>query len=74
MGKTSNEHKSLTWLFGITANDKALTEAERAILIVFWRVVYRRMTMLSLKKRKFNKTSVIRELAFEIMKRILPPA
>ena len=71
MGKTSDEHKSLTWLFGITANDEALTESERAILIVFWRVVYRRMTLLSLKKRKFNKASVIQELAFEIMKRIL---
>ena len=65
------EHKDLTWLFGITAEGKPLNENERAILFLFWRVIYRRMQFLDRKKCTFKTKPITREISYEFMKRIL---
>ena len=70
-------HPTVTWLLGVTWDDDPrkcapLSELERAILILSWRVLYRHMTLLDLgKTRKIKLKSVRKDLGRVLMDRIL---
>ena len=73
----ANIHPTVTWLLGITWNNdpktcNPLTELERAILIISWRVLYRHMTLLDLgKTKKIKMKSLQKDLGRTLMSRIL---
>ena len=70
-------HPQVSWLFGITwdgkpKNSKILPEAARAVIMLYWRVVYKHMVLKDLKKiSKFKMDAMVRDLGRSVMSRIL---
>ena len=60
-----------TFGFGIKADGKPWGKGLRAVLALFWRVIYRHMTALEEDKTPFHEPSVCKDLARMIMRMIL---
>ena len=70
-------HPQVSWLFGITwdgnpENSRILPEAARAVIMLYWRVLYKYMVLKDLKKiSKFKMDAMVRDLGRSVMSRIL---
>ena len=60
-----------TWLFGLCPRGKLLREAPRALIRIFWRVVYRHMVRKEIDRVQFVTELVVKDIAHTFMTRIL---
>ena len=78
MGCNRRDHDTnITFLFGITwplngDDPKPLSEAERAVLYIYWRVIHRHFTLHDLRKiSKIDVKKIMRDICYLLMTRIL---
>jgi len=67
-----------TWLFGLIYKDASekkptqpLGPCQRALLVLYWRVIYKHMTLQEMKRRTFITTTVSKDIGRHFMARIL---
>ena len=72
-----NHDTDITFLFGITWSpggdkSKPLSEAERAVLYIYWRVIRKHFTLRDLRKiSKIDIKTIKRDICYMLMSRIL---
>ena len=68
---TLNTSWSKIFPFGIGPDEKPLPEAQRAVLILSWRVIFAHLTKVSSDNGFFQPKMVIKDIAHRLMSRIL---